>query len=67
VHPGGGIPLAINSAKIVARCVQEDYPSLWYKALHRLGDELKSISLWALKLHFPPLQLFLLLFCADKK
>lgn len=28
VHPGGGIPLAINSAKIVARCVQEDYPSL---------------------------------------
>jgi phytoene desaturase len=28
VHPGGGIPLAINSAKIVASCVQEDYPSL---------------------------------------
>ena len=28
VHPGGGIPLAINSAKIVARCVQEDYPNL---------------------------------------
>lgn len=28
VHPGGGIPLAINSAKIVARCVKEDYPSL---------------------------------------
>lgn len=25
VHPGGGIPLAINSAKIVAHCVQEDY------------------------------------------
>ena len=25
VHPGGGIPLAINSAKIVARCVKEDY------------------------------------------
>jgi phytoene desaturase len=32
VHPGGGIPLAINSAKIVARCVQEDYPSLRNKA-----------------------------------
>ena len=28
VHPGGGIPLAINSAKIVARCVKEDYPGL---------------------------------------
>lgn len=28
VHPGGGIPLAINSAKIVARCVKEDYPNL---------------------------------------
>jgi len=28
VHPGGGIPLAINSAKIVARCIQEDYPHL---------------------------------------
>jgi phytoene desaturase len=28
VHPGGGIPLAINSAKIVARCVQEDFPNL---------------------------------------
>lgn len=25
VHPGGGIPLALNSAKIVATCVQEDY------------------------------------------
>jgi phytoene desaturase len=28
VHPGGGIPLAINSAKIVARCIQEDYPNI---------------------------------------
>jgi phytoene desaturase len=27
VHPGGGIPLAINSAQIVARCIQEDFPS----------------------------------------
>jgi hypothetical protein len=26
VHPGGGIPLALNSAKIVERCVREDYP-----------------------------------------
>lgn len=25
VHPGGGIPLALNSAKIVERCVREDY------------------------------------------
>ena len=25
VHPGGGIPLALNSAKIVERCVSEDY------------------------------------------
>jgi phytoene desaturase len=25
VHPGGGIPLALNSAKIVERCVKEDY------------------------------------------
>lgn len=25
VHPGGGIPLALNSAKIVARCVKEDF------------------------------------------
>lgn len=28
VHPGGGIPLAINSAKIVARCIDADYPNL---------------------------------------
>jgi phytoene desaturase len=28
VHPGGGIPLAINSAKIVGRCIDADYPSL---------------------------------------
>jgi phytoene desaturase len=25
VHPGGGIPLALNSAKIIERCVKEDY------------------------------------------
>jgi phytoene desaturase len=25
VHPGGGIPLALNSAKIVERCVKEDF------------------------------------------
>ena len=25
VHPGGGIPLALNSAKIVERCVVEDF------------------------------------------
>ncbi len=25
VHPGGGIPLALNSAKIVERCVEEDF------------------------------------------
>ena len=25
VHPGGGIPLALNSAKIVERCVSEDF------------------------------------------
>ena len=25
VHPGGGIPLALNSAKIIERCVREDY------------------------------------------
>jgi len=25
VHPGGGIPLALNSAKIVERCVREDF------------------------------------------
>ena len=25
VHPGGGIPLALNSAKIVERCIVEDY------------------------------------------
>jgi len=25
VHPGGGIPLALNSAKIVEQCVREDY------------------------------------------
>jgi phytoene dehydrogenase-like protein len=25
VHPGGGIPLALNSAKIVERCVIEDF------------------------------------------
>lgn len=25
VHPGGGIPLALNSAKIVERCVTEDF------------------------------------------
>lgn len=25
VHPGGGIPLALNSAKIVERCLKEDY------------------------------------------
>jgi len=25
VHPGGGIPLALNSAKIVERCVAEDF------------------------------------------
>jgi phytoene dehydrogenase-like protein len=25
VHPGGGIPLALNSAKIVEQCVKEDY------------------------------------------
>ena len=25
VHPGGGIPLALNSAKIVERCVLEDF------------------------------------------
>lgn len=25
VHPGGGIPLALNSAKIVAQCVREDF------------------------------------------
>jgi phytoene dehydrogenase-like protein len=24
VHPGGGIPLALNSAKIAVRCMQED-------------------------------------------
>lgn len=28
VHPGGGIPLALNSAKIVANCVMEDFPGL---------------------------------------
>ena len=27
VHPGGGIPLALNSAKIVERCVKEDFPN----------------------------------------
>jgi phytoene dehydrogenase-like protein len=25
VHPGGGIPLALNSAKIVGQCVREDF------------------------------------------
>lgn len=25
VHPGGGIPLALNSAKIVERCVKDDF------------------------------------------
>jgi phytoene dehydrogenase-like protein len=25
VHPGGGIPLALNSAAIVQRCVQNDF------------------------------------------
>ena len=25
VHPGGGIPLAINSAKIAVECILEDY------------------------------------------
>jgi len=25
VHPGGGIPLALNSAKIVEKCLREDY------------------------------------------
>jgi phytoene dehydrogenase-like protein len=25
VHPGGGIPLCLNSAKIIARLVAEDY------------------------------------------
>jgi phytoene desaturase len=25
VHPGGGIPLALNSAKIVERCIKEDF------------------------------------------
>lgn len=25
VHPGGGIPLALNSAKIAVRCLEEDY------------------------------------------
>jgi phytoene desaturase len=25
VHPGGGIPLALNSAKIVEKCVKEDF------------------------------------------
>ncbi|MFM7007167.1 MAG: 1-hydroxycarotenoid 3,4-desaturase CrtD [Flavobacteriales bacterium] len=28
VHPGGGIPLAINSAKIVGRCIDADFPNL---------------------------------------
>jgi phytoene dehydrogenase-like protein len=26
VHPGGGIPLALNGAKIVERLVKEDFP-----------------------------------------
>ena len=25
VHPGGGIPLALNASKIVERCIREDY------------------------------------------
>lgn len=25
VHPGGGIPLALNSAKIAVKCIQEDF------------------------------------------
>jgi phytoene dehydrogenase-like protein len=25
VHPGGGIPLALNGAKIVERLIKEDY------------------------------------------
>jgi len=27
VHPGGGIPLCLNSAKIVAKIIAEDYPT----------------------------------------
>mgnify|MGYP001255654972 FL=1 len=25
VHPGGGIPLALNSAKIIEKCIREDF------------------------------------------
>jgi len=28
VHPGGGIPLALNGAKIVERMVREDFKAM---------------------------------------